>query len=129
MSYKDHGTRARKLSSENITLRAQVAELQAAEKRLDDQLAIQMNEPSVKTDGYMAGLLNGMLLAKANFGHDYNPVSYKDSKLAELTEAVEAARDCLELFKKHNNARNVDFAIARLEAALQPTTKEKANDE
>ena len=61
----------------NKILVEEVNRLTKAEKDLDAQIAIQANEPSTKTDGYMAGLLNEMLLAKANFGHEYNPVSYK----------------------------------------------------
>lgn len=75
---------------------AELSRLKKAEKSLDDQLTIQSAEPSVKTDGYMAGLLNGMLLAKANFGGEYNPVSYKDARadaVRGLVEALKAVED------------------------------------
>ena len=73
----------------------EIARFKKAESDLDSQLAIQLKEPSVNTDAYMAGLLNGMLLAKANFDGQkgtYAPVSYVDAEKASLRSQL-ASKD------------------------------------
>ena len=81
---------------DRAALQAEVERLKKAETDLDAQLAIQLNEPTTKTDSYMAGLLNGMLLAKANFGHPYNPIKSKDSERAALSAELEKAKSDLQ---------------------------------
>jgi len=70
------------------------------EKHLDDLINIQVNEPTSKTDGYMAGLANGLLLAKSLFGHEYNPISFKDEKKQELKADLALCKDKMNLVAK-----------------------------
>ena len=79
----------------------------------------------------MAGLLNGMLLAKANFGHDYNPISYKDEKLAQLQARVEAYERVLREVAKSDNLISIAKLIAEVlrthkgESKIDPTAVDK----
>lgn len=126
------------------SLKQENERLKKAEKSLDDQLAIQLAEPSIKTDGYMAGLVNGMLLAKANFGGDYTPISYKDAKTAQLQlengvkdEAIRAlwndslatyGAECEHGFNPYESCQNQDceqrvLSVLVNKALLSPSTK------
>ena len=74
--------------------------LKKVDTALDDLIKVQ--EASV-TDPYMAGLLNGMLLAKSLFGGEYNPVkcppdprlTASQERVRELQHDIQAYRGAL----------------------------------
>lgn len=113
------------LRNENSRLKAEVERLKKAETDLDAQLAVQANEPTTKTDGYMAGLLNGMLLAKANFGHEYHPISYNDAQLSRLRSALERMIEVRGDFVHHHLpcSHPVGFTPCELCDALTPVSE------
>lgn len=71
---------------------ARLKKADGIEKAIDDLLSIQVNDPFTKEDSYMAGLANGLLLAKSLFGGKYNPISFSDKKFHELKASL-ASKD------------------------------------
>ena len=87
-------------SLEIASLKAEVEKYKKAESDLDAQISIQAGDPFTKEDGYMAGLLNGMLLARANIRGKYAPISYKDKKQASLKAHLSVAVEALNRAKE-----------------------------
>lgn len=57
---------------------------------LDSIVKIQKEEPSIKTEAYMAGLYNGLLLAQVTLsgGDNYNPISYREHWLIRFARKI-----------------------------------------
>lgn len=91
--------------AESAQLREEAAKLRKAFADLDAQISIQAGDQFTEKDGYMAGLLNGMLLAKANLSGEYKPISYKDEKSASQSLLIEKLRLALEPFAEEGKRR------------------------